>query len=56
MDQVIARVEKARSEGLQITADVYTYAAGSTGLNSTMPPWVQNGGFQESLMRLMALP
>ena len=50
--QVIERVERARSEGLQITADVYTYPAGSTGLNSTMPPWVQDGGFQESLKRL----
>ncbi len=52
MDQVIAMVEKARAEGLQITADVYTYAAGSTGLNSTMPPWVQDGGFEASLQRL----
>jgi N-acyl-D-amino-acid deacylase len=52
LDQVIAMVEKARSEGLQITADVYTYAAGSTGLNSTMPPWVQDGGFEASLQRM----
>jgi N-acyl-D-amino-acid deacylase len=52
MDQVIARVEKARSEGLQITADVYTYPAGSTGLNSTMPPWVQDGGFEASIRRM----
>jgi len=49
MDQVIAMVEKARTEGLQITADVYTYPAGSTGLNSTMPPWVQDGGFEASI-------
>jgi N-acyl-D-amino-acid deacylase len=52
MDQVIAKVEKARAEGLQITADVYTYPAGSTGLNSTMPPWVQDGGFEASIRRL----
>jgi N-acyl-D-amino-acid deacylase len=52
MSQVIAMVEKARSEGLQITADVYTYPAGSTGLNSTMPPWVQEGGFEASLRRM----
>ena len=51
-DQVIARIEKARSEGLQITADVYTYPAGSTGLNSTMPPWVQDGGFEASIRRM----
>ena len=52
MAEVIARVEKARAEGLQITADVYTYTAGSTGLNSTMPPWVQDGGFEASVRRM----
>jgi N-acyl-D-amino-acid deacylase len=52
MDEVIARVEKARAEGLQITADVYTYTSGSTGLNSTMPPWVQDGGFEASIRRM----
>ena len=51
-DQVVEMVERARTEGLQITADVYTYPAGSTGLNSTMPPWVQDGGFAESLRRM----
>lgn len=52
MDHVIAMVEKARAEGLQITADVYTYPAGSTGLNASMPPWVQDGGFEASLRRM----
>ncbi len=52
LDRVIEKVEKARAEGLAITADVYTYPAGSTGLNSTMPPWVQEGGFEASLERL----
>lgn len=52
LDQVIALVEKARSEGLRITADVYTYPASSTGLNSTMPPWVQDGGFEASVRRM----
>lgn len=52
MNQVIALIEKARSEGLQITADVYTYPAGATGLISTMPPWVQDGGFEAALQRL----
>ncbi len=51
-DQMIEKIEHARSEGLQITADVYTYPAGSTGLNSTMPPWVQDGGFEASLKRM----
>jgi N-acyl-D-amino-acid deacylase len=52
MEQVIALVEKARSEGLHITADMYTYPAGSTGLDSTMPPWVEDGGFDACLRRL----
>ena len=48
----VALVEGARAEGLAITADVYTYPAGATGLNASMPPWVQEGGFEASLERL----
>lgn len=51
-DQAVAKIEQARAEGLEITADVYTYPAGSTGLNATMPTWVQEGGFEASLERL----
>ncbi len=52
MSRVIAIVEKARAEGLHVTADVYTYPAGATGLKSSMPPWVQEGGFEAALRRL----
>ena len=52
MDQAIAKVEQARAQGLRITADMYTYPAGATGLTSTMPPWVQEGGFEAMLKRL----
>jgi N-acyl-D-amino-acid deacylase len=52
MEQVFAMVEKARAEGLHITADTYTYAAGATGLDSCMPPWVEDGGFEACLRRL----
>ena len=45
MEDVIARVEQVRAEGLGITADMYTYTAGSTGLDAAMPPWVQEGGY-----------
>ena len=51
-DQAVAMVEDARAEGLEITADVYTYPAGATGLNVTIPPWVQEGGFETSLQRM----
>jgi N-acyl-D-amino-acid deacylase len=52
MDQVIAKVEAARKEGLQITADMYNYPAGATGLDAAMPPWVQEGGLREWIRRL----
>lgn len=45
LDPVIARIEKARAEGLRVTADMYTYTAGSTGLDAAMPTWVQAGGY-----------
>jgi N-acyl-D-amino-acid deacylase len=51
-DPAVAKIEKARAEGLQITADVYTYAASSTGLNAAIPPWVQEGGFEASVERM----
>ena len=52
MDSVIRRVERARAEGLNITADMYTYIAGGTGLTATMPPTLQDGGFGKLRERL----
>jgi len=52
MDEVIAKVESARAEGLEITADMYTYPAGATGLDAAMPPWVQEGGLRDWTRRL----
>jgi N-acyl-D-amino-acid deacylase len=52
MDQVIAKIERARQEGLRITADMYTYRAGATGLDAAMPPWVQEGGLRAWIQRL----
>ena len=52
MDSVIKRVERARAEGLNITADMYTYIAGGTGLTATMPPTLQDGGFGKLRERL----
>ena len=49
---VIERVEQAQHAGLEITADMYPYTAGATGLNATMPPWVQEGGFRAWVARL----
>ncbi|NIR44538.1 MAG: D-aminoacylase [Gemmatimonadetes bacterium] len=52
LDEVFRRVEAARAEGLRITADMYTYTAGATGLDAAMPPWVQEGGHDEWVRRL----
>ena len=51
-DAVVEKVELARMEGLDITADIYTYTAGSTGLDAGMPPWVQEGGYESWRSRL----
>src|SRR5437870_7674725 len=52
LGDAIAKIEAARKEGLEITADMYTYTAGSTGLDASMPPWVQEGGYNAWAKRL----
>ena len=52
MDSAIRRIERARAEGLQITADMYNYEAGATGLTSAFPPSLQDGGFGKLVERL----
>ena len=52
MDLAIAKMDSARAAGLYITADMYTYTAGATGLNASMPPWVQEGGYDKWAERL----
>lgn len=53
LDQAIRMIEDAQGSGLEITADMYTYEAGATGLDAAMPPWVQEGGHREWVTRLM---
>ena len=52
MDEAISKIDSARRAGLRITADMYTYVAGATGLDASMPPWVQEGGYEEWARRL----
>jgi N-acyl-D-amino-acid deacylase len=52
LDAVIAKIETARAGGTRITADMYTYTAGATGLDAAMPPWIQNGGLEAWIARL----
>ena len=49
---VIAKVESARAAGIRITADMYNYTAGATGLDASMPLWVQAGGLEQWIARL----
>ncbi|MBV8208123.1 MAG: D-aminoacylase [Acidobacteria bacterium] len=52
LPQVIGKIEAARAAGLKITADMYTYPAGATGLDGAMPTWVQEGGLEAWRKRL----
>ena len=52
MDQVIKMVEDARRQGMKISANMYTYPAGGTGLDAAMPPWVFDGGREAAYKRL----
>jgi N-acyl-D-amino-acid deacylase len=52
MDQAIKMIEDARKQGVKITADMYTYPAGGTGLDASLPPWVFDGGREAAYKRL----
>lgn len=52
MQQAIRMIEAARAEGLKVSADMYAYTAGATGLTAGLPPWVQAGGTEAMLQRL----
>jgi N-acyl-D-amino-acid deacylase len=52
LEALIERVEAEQRAGLELTADMYTYTAGATGLDGAMPPWVQAGGFESWRERL----
>jgi N-acyl-D-amino-acid deacylase len=52
MDSALARIEAARAAGVPVTADMYLYTASGTGLDSTLPVWVREGGLPAMLARL----
>lgn len=52
LDAVIKQVQDARAAGTRITADMYVYTAGATGLDVSMPAWVQEGGLDKWIARL----
>lgn len=52
LDSVLAMIDATNKSGIKITADMYTYRAGATGLDAAMPPWLQEGGLQEWIKRM----
>jgi len=52
LDRVIAAIDQARASGTPISANMYTYTAGATGLDAAMPTWVQDGGLEAWIGRL----
>lgn len=52
MPQVVAFIDKERSEGVDIEADTYAYTAWENGLSAYIPPWAHNGGTSKLLARL----
>jgi N-acyl-D-amino-acid deacylase len=52
LDKVIAKIDSARKAGINITTNMYNYVAGATGLDAAMPPWVQEGGFEQWQRRI----
>lgn len=52
LEEVVARIEAARAEGLAVTADIYPYHASSTGLTYILPAWVKEGPHADLIARL----
>jgi dihydroorotase/N-acyl-D-amino-acid deacylase len=52
MAHVLGRIKQARDRGLDVTADIYPYIAGSTALSACLPPWALEGGTEKTLNRL----
>jgi len=52
VDELLARIESAQKEGLNIRANMYTYTAAGTGLDACLPPWTEDGGYPALFKRL----
>ena len=52
LDGVLKKIDDANKAGVKITADMYTYPAGATGLDAAMPPWLQEGGLKAWIKRM----
>src|SRR6195256_1435019 len=52
IDNLLARIEAAQKEGLNVRANMYTYTAAGTGLDACLPPWTEDGGYPALFKRL----
>jgi N-acyl-D-aspartate/D-glutamate deacylase len=52
MNEAVAAIEKANAAGVRVSATMYPYTAGGTGLAATLPLWVQEGGREKMIERL----
>lgn len=50
--ETLRKIEQAREDGLDVTADAYPYTAGSSFLAALLPPWVHDGGEEKLIERL----
>lgn len=53
LEAAVQIIEEARTSGVRLTADMYAYTAGATGLDACMPPWVREGGYERWRERLL---
>ncbi len=51
-DELLARIERAQKEGLNVRANMYAYTAAGTGLDACLPPWTEDGGYPALFKRL----
>ena len=51
-DELLARIEHAQKEGLNVRANMYSYTAAGTGLDACLPPWTEDGGYPALFKRL----
>src|SRR6266404_6753507 len=52
VDKLLARIERAQKEGVNVRANMYTYTAAGTGLDACLPPWTEDGGYPALFKRL----
>src|SRR5438552_14614446 len=52
VDELLARIERAQKEGLNVRANMYTYTAAGTGIDACLPPWTEDGGYPALFKRL----